>query len=619
MDAKTRRKQELARLYREQQQLKQYQNNKQNYLGDAVGAYKDYKIAKAKMNNALNAGENISKLGNKAIGFGNKLQGYDNKIASNIGNKFVSAGNKAVNSGNQLQAGINKFATLGKTASPVTNTANIANATNSASNIAQASNAVNNAVNAGTAINTAGGTVAGTTGATSAGLGATTAGTTGATLGASTAGATAGAGASAGATAGATGTASGLAGAGAGAGVAGAVGTAVPVVAALYAVYKLYDSYKKKKQAKQMQKSMQALQQNEQEANQNRAEVMQNVQNNIKPIPTQFNTPELQQEQEMKQVEQAMEQQPVEQPVQQPQTNEQLTQSLMNEYNQLEGAPTGYASPVNTVEQQPIPEQVEAPVVQPEVAEEDSKANKIASLLNDFKAGYEDNTQNEFSMSNLAKDENKSWANRVGELVGTGQRIASNPWVQGGVAGGVEYANNGHIGDAILSGIDWARNKHKSDTYEKLINPDMKGRRTVGGFTRDDYKVYVDANRKEVQNNNDTQRTGAYVDNVNSQINDRTVKQKQGQARLDETSRHNRVTEGIGQQNANTNAKRADIYAQNAGKSKPIKPQQHEDWGNDLAGYIERLNDPRYEKQISKMKSMFIQKYGVDPDKYIRM
>ena len=246
----------------------------------------------------------------------------------------------------------------------------------------------------------------------------------------------------------------------------------------------------------------------------------------------------------------------------------------MNEYNQLDGTPTGYASPIDVNTTQPIQGQVETPVVQPEAPAEETKESKIASLLNDFKAGYEDNTQNDFSMANLAKDENKSWANRVGELVGTGQRIASNPWVQGGVAGGVEYANNGHIGDAILSGIDWARNKHKSDTYEKLINPDMKGRRTIGGFTRDDYKVYVDANRKDVQNKNDVQRTGAYVDNVNSQIKDRTVKQKQGQARLDETSRHNKVTEGISQQNANTNTQRANTYKEQAEKNLSLKNKQ---------------------------------------------
>lgn len=234
------------------------------------------------------------------------------------------------------------------------------------------------------------------------------------------------------------------------------------------------------------------------------------------------------------------------------------------------------------------------------MALQDNKSNRIAQLMNDFKLGYEDNTQNNFNLANLSPDNNKNFANRLGEAFGTGQRFISNPWVQGIIAGGIDYANGNDFGDSALTGINWAQQKAKSDSYRKMINPEFKGRSTLGGYSADDYKVYAEAERKKIQSIVDQLKAKSQQDKIDSDIKFNNWKMENGDKiqelnemftkwkmsdgdkktaletiyktgmlgvakqnaqtnsrKADETQRHNMVNEGISQQNANTNSQKA--------------------------------------------------------------
>lgn len=141
--------------------------------------------------------------------------------------------------------------------------------------------------------------------------------------------------------------------------------------------------------------------------------------------------------------------------------------------------------------------------------------SKVADIMRRIRQGWDENTTERFNPTNITdktydalvqdKDGNVSkqeiakniW-NRIGEGVGTGQKLLSNPLMQGLIAGAVYKATGGDGGESLKYGVDWAQNKAKSDYYQKQINPSAKPN-ILGGYTAEDWKTKESIERAKAQ------------------------------------------------------------------------------------------------------------------------
>ena len=81
----------------------------------------------------------------------------------------------------------------------------------------------------------------------------------------------------------------------------------------------------------------------------------------------------------------------------------------------------------------------------------------------------------------------KNGWDRLGEALGTGQRLLANPMLQGAIASAIYKATGGDTGESIQYGIDWMRNKATSDYYGNKINPNGKPQIFGQNYTANDY------------------------------------------------------------------------------------------------------------------------------------
>ena len=137
----------------------------------------------------------------------------------------------------------------------------------------------------------------------------------------------------------------------------------------------------------------------------------------------------------------------------------------------------------------------------------------VSSGLNDFSAGYKDNTQTSFSQGDLAKmiqqpkevtpsktedgtitggveEKKKSIMNRLGELAGTGQRIASHPLTQAGIAGLVSKMAGGEVDDIAKAMYEYGTKKAEADRYYQQTTG-KTDRPFLNTYGADDYKTKI--------------------------------------------------------------------------------------------------------------------------------
>lgn len=177
--------------------------------------------------------------------------------------------------------------------------------------------------------------------------------------------------------------------------------------------------------------------------------------------------------------------------------------------------PDGTITPAAQQAQQPViqgqvstiqPAQLVDPAqTQQQAMPYDEKAGRVANIMQRIRQGYGENTTESFDPANMAdktftgavkdaegnvvnKEIAKNIWNRLGEGVGTGQKLLSNPLMQGLIAGAIYKATGGDGGESLKYGVDWAQNKAKSDYYQKQINPNAKPN-ILGGYTADDWKT----------------------------------------------------------------------------------------------------------------------------------
>lgn len=215
-------------------------------------------------------------------------------------------------------------------------------------------------------------------------------------------------------------------------------------------------------------------------------------------------------------------------------------------------------------------------------------------------------------------DKNKM--GRTGELVGSMARWAKNPNVQALLAGGLSAAMTGNPLYGLGQAYKYGNARAMSNVYRDVLKqygvetPDVG---ILGNITSNDMNNIGKMQENRVWHQYLNQR-------YNAELERKTAADKEKQ-------RHNKAQEGINQQNANsrsTSAEASKIRAVKYGTgkggkkggsgSKYVKPQNRPGWNKDLADYQSLKNNYKAATKMPTFKNMFINKYGVDPDKYLK-
>ena len=201
--------------------------------------------------------------------------------------------------------------------------------------------------------------------------------------------------------------------------------------------------------------------------------------------------------------------------------------------------------------------------------------------------------------------EDKNKMNRVGEFFGSVSRIAKNPNVQGAVAGIAGGALTGNPLYALGLAEKIGKQRQNTQMYQDILK---------------EQGIDVDTGLFGTIDNKD------YSAMMLPQYRDALIKER--------ISYHNALA-GIRQQEADAKTQRAQtdkVYKETkskidkqkagnkGGKGGKVKPQDHPDWGKDLADYHKLITNPKGALYAQEAKNRFIKKYkGEDPDKYIKL
>lgn len=270
-----------------------------------------------------------------------------------------------------------------------------------------------------------------------------------------------------------------------------ATGVGAPAAAAVQAakfIKNMVTGAIEKKKQESMQASMKGAAEEQEKSMNNLAEQQQGLeeqrQNNMAKLQNQIQT------------------------MQQLQDNNALAQNALGQvtdnqdYGQITGGaapvsmPTNYVeenTPTMTPEENQLIEQNQQIQQPQQLQQEDLKQSlmdKIRSGMSDFSAGYQDNANTDFAHGdlmngittggaapvqqgntfNLGASQNKKGAMaRLGELAGTGQRIASHPLTQAGIAALISKAAGGGVDDMAKAALQYGTQKAQADRYYQQI------------------------------------------------------------------------------------------------------------------------------------------------------
>ena len=207
---------------------------------------------------------------------------------------------------------------------------------------------------------------------------------------------------------------------------------------------------------------------------------------------------------------------------------------------------------------------------------------------------------------------------RFGEGVGTIARALQKPAVQGLVAGGLGTMLTGNPLYGLGLGYKFANQRAMSDAYRDVLKQNgvnVPDTGTFGNITNQDMgtigrlaesRAYHDAMMHRYDLDRDLRRIIAENNDRHKEVQDKIAQQNADSKRI----------------SAQASQTRADKVGQGGGnggkKGGATKPEQHPDFNSDLAGYVQRMNDPRYATKTEQMRASFIKKYGKDPDKLIK-
>lgn len=296
----------------------------------------------------------------------------------------------------------------------------------------------------------------------------------------------------------------------------------------------------------------------------------------------------------------------------------------INQYNNGAGRNNPIAIPQTAEEIAKARQLANAPTLRAKAQVQPTLLDRLASGIADLQAGYNENRNTKFVPTNLTQSKmtvdsngnpinpqtNKNVMNRIGEALGTAGRIASNPNLQGLVAGGLVGALTGSPMAGLSVGYNFANRKNMTDVLSQVLaknginyNPGI-----IGTISNQDFNTLM---------------TPTYKDAIN----------KLAMAKLQEAQNYhdallqNKAQElQIKQQNANTNEYKAKngtkvTHVGGGGKGggkggNPITNEKAtQSYANDLAEYLQIYNSGNIGK-IEYAKQQFIKRHkGINPDK----
>lgn len=210
---------------------------------------------------------------------------------------------------------------------------------------------------------------------------------------------------------------------------------------------------------------------------------------------------------------------------------------------------------------------------------------------------------------------------RLGEGFGTVGRALQKPAVQALLAGGLSTALTGNPMYGLGQAYKFANARAMNDVYRDVLKQNGIQTPDAGMFGN-----ITSGDMKNIGSMAETHAWHQYLNQKNADELARKVAKDEADKKYKEemidirkndsnTKRMNAETSRI---RVNKPTGRGSSGGRKGGSGKAPKPQQHPDWNKDLAGYAQRLDDPRYATKVSQLKAGFINKYGVDPDKFIK-
>lgn len=228
------------------------------------------------------------------------------------------------------------------------------------------------------------------------------------------------------------------------------------------------------------------------------------------------------------------------------------------------------------------------------ISDKSSIMEKLADGISDFSTGFNENKNNAFMPSNLTDNkfsngEEKRFMGRLGEAFGTIRRSLDKPVVQGLTSGLINTALTGNPMYGLIAGSGMAGQKAMSDVYAQALR--NEGFDVPTGL----FNTYGSSDLTAMTNPEIKKRQAESLINYRQERND-----------IDRTYKENRIK----------NEQRK--IENQANKTTKKDVTQQDGWNEALAGYSQRINDPRYSDKLDQLKAKFIARYGVDPDKYLK-
>lgn len=233
--------------------------------------------------------------------------------------------------------------------------------------------------------------------------------------------------------------------------------------------------------------------------------------------------------------------------------------------------------------------------------------NKIANGVADFTTGFNENKNNAFMPSNLTDNkfsngENKGFIGRIGEAFGTGARTMNRPGVKGLATGLITTALTGSPMFGFTTGMNTANASADSDVYAKALQE--QGINVPTGL----FNTYSGSDLSYLMQPQYKQQELDLKILKEQMLNEWRKAQVENRAEKNDIDRDYKENKIINERNR---------IANSGGSSKKDITKQ-EGWNEALSQYNMLKNDERYADKLDKLKANFINKFGVDPEKYLK-
>ena len=253
-------------------------------------------------------------------------------------------------------------------------------------------------------------------------------------------------------------------------------------------------------------------------------------------------------------------------------------------------------------------------------------------FLQDFMAGAKENYNNAFTPENL-QPQNKNWATRLGEGLGTALRFGDSSLGRGLMAGGAALALGMSPGQALGYGLGTTAGRQGILTADKVYRNQLKKMGVTdaeldgvkGYITNDMFKNYTLANYR----NNMTNYRNLKLDkdtyikqqqNIYKMLNDGVITAEEATRQMqllnDEYQKQNPMDMQESNKTVQGN-RRLDIMEKNANtyekKANQVKVEDTDEYKQDYTDYIRIMTDPKLAKYRSQAQVDFAAKYGKNP------